>query len=721
MGCFNRILTRKGQASVREVAERKIALSMIGAGMVGSLMAFYLGYLRESGLRYVGASVYMTMDLIALAFLACGGELNSNHALAFLTSVTVGTIILDIAARSEAPGADIWPVFVLLIDMALLCRVPRNYAILLVVMCVTWLFTGEMESAYRFGIFDLPGTPSPEVRREALEKQHTCASPPCEMDLTVAVLRTLLVCSIFILDFLATRWFADRAEKEQRAMQETINIVQQIATSLAEYDVDTVSDILRRNRNLPKDMHTALRTLERNLHTYRPYLPTALFEKTHGDKLSLTPATPPGLAAQDVTIVFTDIRSSSAIWEAAPEAMKKAIRTHNARIRSIVALCGGYEVKTVGDSFMVAFSNAMQGLGFSFAVHEGLLATDWPRGLLEVPVCSPELEPQGLKRMWNGLTVRIGVNSGPVTVEENVLTQRMDYFGHTVNVAARLESVCLPGAVALPVELCDALSDLEAVIGRPEHVALKGIMGEVEVCCAWPASLRARRQYPLDTKRDRQDPSYALHLPKRSGAQPSKRLETHVGTLGAVQLCVSEEAETDLSGVLNVAVATCVTRLERSGGVALALVGTLLMAGWNLTRETGAHSESAVRFASVIRRGMGCAGSVVQTVGLASGVVFHGDVGSQEQRFMTAVGEPVSLSWRLSFTAQDEDYFCLYVALSAGGGTGVLPAALRKQLRDTNLRVPGCPHPVYSLPEDEEEGSIRHWNIVTCDPDVMVF
>ena len=74
--------------------------------------------------------------------------------------------------------------------------------------------------------------------------------------------------------------------------------------------------------------------------------------------------------------------------------------------------------------------------------------------------------------------MRIGVNTGPVSVEENALTGRTDYFGHTVNVAARLESTCKPGAVAVPSDLytseCVACS---AVVGDAKALDLKGVSG----------------------------------------------------------------------------------------------------------------------------------------------------------------------------------------------------------------------------------------------------
>src|SRR5262249_36824286 len=47
-----------------------------------------------------------------------------------------------------------------------------------------------------------------------------------------------------------------------------------------------------------------------------------------------------------VALVFTDIKNSTFLWEAIPNAMQSAIRIHNGIMRRLLRTIGGYEVKT---------------------------------------------------------------------------------------------------------------------------------------------------------------------------------------------------------------------------------------------------------------------------------------------------------------------------------------------------------------------------------------
>ena len=82
-----------------------------------------------------------------------------------------------------------------------------------------------------------------------------------------------------------------------------------------------------------------------------------------------------------VTLVFTDIQGSTALWEHLGEGFKALLDQHNALFRAAIAEFEGYEVKTEGDAFMVAFQDAAGAVAMCLAMQERLQAADWPENL----------------------------------------------------------------------------------------------------------------------------------------------------------------------------------------------------------------------------------------------------------------------------------------------------------------------------------------------------
>jgi adenylate cyclase len=95
------------------------------------------------------------------------------------------------------------------------------------------------------------------------------------------------------------------------------------------------------------------------------------------------------------------------------------VRRHFDLVTRIVAERGGGIVKTIGDAVMASFHDPS----------EAVLAA------LEI------------QRQEASLTVRIGVHAGPAIVVN--ANHRLDYFGRTVNIAARLEKHSHGGDVVI--------------------------------------------------------------------------------------------------------------------------------------------------------------------------------------------------------------------------------------------------------------------------------
>ncbi len=158
------------------------------------------------------------------------------------------------------------------------------------------------------------------------------------------------------------------------------------------------------------------------------------------------------------TFLFTDIEGSTRLWEQEPERMKVALARHDALARDAVSTHGGTVVKTTGDGIHAVFDDPLGGVAATIDLLRSLADPQATGGL--------------------PISIRCGLHVGAVQRRDG------DYYGTTVNRAARIMStahggqVLLSGAVAAAVDgrLPEAvtLRDLGAVrlrdLAQPERL-----------------------------------------------------------------------------------------------------------------------------------------------------------------------------------------------------------------------------------------------------------
>lgn len=150
----------------------------------------------------------------------------------------------------------------------------------------------------------------------------------------------------------------------------------------------------------------------------------------------------------EVSLVFTDIKNSTLLWETYPIAMRSAIKMHNELMRRQLRIIGGYEVKTEGDAFMVAFRTVTSALLWCFTIQSQLLEVQWPQEILNSVNGQEVVDPDG-NVIFRGLSVRMGIHWGTPVCEVDPVTKRMDYFGPMVNRASRISSVADGGQITV--------------------------------------------------------------------------------------------------------------------------------------------------------------------------------------------------------------------------------------------------------------------------------
>jgi class 3 adenylate cyclase len=180
----------------------------------------------------------------------------------------------------------------------------------------------------------------------------------------------------------------------------------------------------------------------------------AVAASVYADKPDLSPhAAPDGT----VTILFSDIEGSTAITERlGDQRWLDLLRAHNAIVRKRVAAHEGFEVKSEGDGFMLAFGSARKALQCAVDIQRAFAQRN-----------ESDDEP---------IHVRIGLHTGEAIKEAD------DFFGKNVILAARIAGQAKGGEIlvsSLLKELTESGGDI--AFGEGREVELKGLSGQHHV------------------------------------------------------------------------------------------------------------------------------------------------------------------------------------------------------------------------------------------------
>ena len=119
-------------------------------------------------------------------------------------------------------------------------------------------------------------------------------------------------------------------------------------------------------------------------------------------------------------MAFTDIQSSTTLWSRVPEAMAVSVDVHHSLLRDCVKKYNGYEVKTIGDSFMVAFRTSEGATTFALGVQKTLFNfEDWAPELDETYI---ETLLDAQKNAEDNEEGEIDINQGAIDRALNALS-----------------------------------------------------------------------------------------------------------------------------------------------------------------------------------------------------------------------------------------------------------------------------------------------------------
>ena len=182
--------------------------------------------------------------------------------------------------------------------------------------------------------------------------------------------------------------------------------------------------------------------------------PTSVHERAASvgsDRPSLRPATAPD---GTVTILFTDIEASTQLNERLGDVRwLELLRAHHAIVRDQVHQHGGFEVKSQGDGFMIAFPSARRAVECARAIQDAIAS-------------------QLGDHADGSIRLRIGLHTGEAIKEE------ADFYGKNIVLAARIADRARGGEIlasSVVKQLTESAGDLR--FENERELELDGLAG----------------------------------------------------------------------------------------------------------------------------------------------------------------------------------------------------------------------------------------------------
>jgi class 3 adenylate cyclase len=173
------------------------------------------------------------------------------------------------------------------------------------------------------------------------------------------------------------------------------------------------------------------------------------------------------LKITSLTFLFTDLKGSTALYDRVGDIKAyDLVRAHFDLLNHIVAAEAGAVVKTIGDAVMATFETADRAVSAALKMRDAI----------------SDVGAGGDQGQGEDLLLKIGIHEGPCLAV--MLNDRQDYFGQTVNIAARVQGLADSRAIlatGVVVENPKTAKLLEAsgVMPVAQRQALRGVTHEV--------------------------------------------------------------------------------------------------------------------------------------------------------------------------------------------------------------------------------------------------
>eukprot|EP00477_Mikrocytos_mackini_P001447 GAHX01001555.1.p1 GENE.GAHX01001555.1~~GAHX01001555.1.p1 ORF type:complete len:754 (-),score=177.80 GAHX01001555.1:472-2733(-) len=128
---------------------------------------------------------------------------------------------------------------------------------------------------------------------------------------------------------------------------------------------------------------------------------------------------------KELVFLFSDIENKSSLWQSMErDKVKRLFEDHDKILRTNARKYNGYEVKNEGESFFFVFKEIKDALKWSVSIIRDLVK-------------------------YETIHLKLGMKFGEVEKIERMSSGRVDYFGNSVNFAARLKDYAKKGQILI--------------------------------------------------------------------------------------------------------------------------------------------------------------------------------------------------------------------------------------------------------------------------------
>ena len=171
-----------------------------------------------------------------------------------------------------------------------------------------------------------------------------------------------------------------------------------------------------------------------------------------------------GIAVRDIALLFTDLKGSTALYDRIGDLNAFAlVQRHFDLLQDVVTRHHGAIIKTIGDAVMATFLEPADAVAAALSMRN-------------------EIDAFNRKQADRALILKIGIHKGAAIAV--TLNERLDYFGQTVNIAARVQQLADAEEIFVSEDVYSA-EGVQALLGSREVVSnvfkLKGVQQDLRV------------------------------------------------------------------------------------------------------------------------------------------------------------------------------------------------------------------------------------------------